>query len=1378
MTWNDYCKNHPERAILNESTVLGVEWDARDDRATVVIQGSRPWPASLVAEVTDFLSNALAARVEVRVQSRDTTDTGAVAPDWVHVLTSLNGAFKRLLAADGIRHNDDGSLSLTLNGPGSMPVFESWGGVERLRREVPGLPRVHILVAEALPAPFEEPVEVPQKRLPVRFGRGLPQAEPVPLSEVGDEGDAVVEGRIFWLDRRSVRDGAELLLLGITDGVSQLRLKLLERRGQPWPGSELAVGVYIRAAGRLERDRSGEVVLRIRNLGTIAPPALDDGSDVPRVEWHCHTKMSAMDAVVDLEDVMGLAARLGHTAIGIVDHGVVQAYPEAASLAARHGLRVLYGLEAYVVEDQVRALTGPVPDGPWSEWPLVAVDLETTGLSPRVHDIVEIGAVRIEHGQVIERFESLIRPKRHALTDVSSRITGLQSHDLENAPDAKDVLAAFAKFAQGAVLIAHNAAFDLGFLRPHLPCVPAVLDTLTLARVLLPDQKSLGLAPLCERFKIPMTQHHRAQSDAAACGALFLAMMNTEAGQALGRTGLGQPSSIPPHAARPFPVLIYPRNEAGRIALYQTVTRSHLEFFHRVPRIPWPIIQQHRSTWLIGAPALGGELVESLFRGASNEEWQEAEQRYDFWEVVPPSALHHWWGDGELSSQAACEELVTELVHRADIARKPVIAVSDVHYVHPEDHVLRDILKTTAKSDLHAPSARLHFRTTGEMLDEMAFLGEDRARRVVITEPRRLMEDAIAVDLQPVPDGLYAPHLPEAEQVVSSLPWERARRDFGDPLPPLVKARLSREIDAIVQHGFASVYYTAHRLVQKSLLDGYLVGSRGSVGSSLVATYLDITEVNPLPPHYRCPSCQYSQFFTDGRVGSGFDLPDQACPRCGSPLMGDGQDIPFETFLGFSGDKVPDIDLNFSGEYQPQIHRYAEDLFGHGQVFRAGTIATVADRTAFGLVKAWARERNRELRPIEIEYLVRGLVGVKRTTGQHPGGLMVVPLDEDIHRFTPVQRPADAPDSDIITTHFDYHAIEGRLLKLDLLGHEDPTTLKFLGDLTGVDVRRIPFQDEPTLALFSSLQPLGLSPEQMGSPIGTLALPEFGTPFVRRMLAETRPKTFAELVRISGLSHGTNVWVSNAEELIRNGRATLAEVIATRDDIMTYLIRQGLDPHDAFNIMEQVRRGRGLSDSQAALMKAHDVPEWYLESCRRITYMFPKAHAVAYVTMCWRIAWFKVHYPLAFYAAYCTVHADDFLPEPALGGLATLNAAMTRLESLGNEASAKEKSQLSLLEVLREMLLRGWDFTPVSLMQSDPERFLPIDNQHLLMPFVALPGLGRSAAQNIVDARARGPFLSVDDLRERARLTKTVLDLLRQYGALDDLGETRQLAFF
>ncbi|HHY66748.1 MAG TPA: PolC-type DNA polymerase III, partial [Alicyclobacillus sp.] len=808
---------------------------------------------------------------------------------------------------------------------------------------------------------------------------------------------------------------------------------------------------------------------------------------------------------------------------------------------------------------------------------------------------------------------------------------------------------------------------------------------------------------------------------------------------------------------------------------YRLVSFAHTQYFHRQPRIPRTEWLNYREGLMMGTGCLRGELFQALLRGRSDEELLDIIRRYDFVEIQPLDQYRPLLRNEEIRDLEAVAEYHRRILELADRAGRPVVATGDVHYLDPEDRIYRDILQAGSNMEVDDPDAGYHFRTTEEMLEAFSHLGQ-RAVEVVVENANRIAEEIEVV--KPIPDELYTPVIDGAEEQIRSLAYEKARRLYGDPLPELVEARLEKELNSIINHGYAVIYLIAHKLVTKSLEDGYLVGSRGSVGSSLVATMTDITEVNPLPPHYLCPACHYSEFVTAGSVGSGFDLPDRACPRCGEKLRKDGHDIPFETFMGFKGDKVPDIDLNFSGEYQSRAHKYTEHLFGSDHVFRAGTISTVAEKTAYGYVRKFAEERGLQFRNAELTRLVQGCTGIKRTTGQHPGGLMVVPSNKEIFDFCPIQFPADDKTAGTRTTHFDYHSIHDNLLKLDLLGHDDPTVIRMLQDLTGVAPKEIPVDDPDTMSIFSGTEVLGVTPEQIRSTVGTYGIPEFGTKFVRQTLEDTKPKTFAELVRISGLSHGTDVWLNNAQDLIRSGTARLSEVISTRDDIMVYLIQKGLEPVQAFRIMESVRKGKGLTPEDEATMKEHGVPDWYIASCKKIKYMFPKAHATAYVLMAVRIAYFKVHDPLAFYATYFTVRADDFDLQLVLQGPDVVLRRIEAVEAKGSQATAKEKSLLTVLEVALEMMRRGFRFGPLDLYRSDATRFLPDGEGTLIPPFSAVAGIGESAARNVAAAREEGEFLSVQDLQERARLSRPVVELLEQMGCLKDLPQTNQLSLF
>lgn len=1221
--------------------------------------------------------------------------------------------------------------------------------------------------------------------------RGRAWAGPLrPIADVvDDEPRVAIEGEVVAAEVRTLKTGRRLLCFDVTDYGDTLPVKCYLERDEPAPAS-VKPGAWVRVRGTAQMDRfqNNELVLLADDILVGTPPRRVDQAPEKRVELHLHTKMSAMDGCLDVEAAIRRAAEWGHPAIAVTDSGVVQSYPAAYQAARQAGIQLIFGMEAFVVDDGAPVVQHPQP------WPLdrctwIGLDVETTGLSPAYDEILEIGAVKLRGGSVIDEFNALLRPSR-PVPDKVQQLTGITSEMVGSAASAAEVLSRFWDWVEAEerpLLVAHNAAFDLAFCRiwterllgRGLPGPFA--DTLWLARALLPRLKSHALANVARELGVRMDQHHRALSDARTAAAVFGALVAL----ARRRAGAGEltvadlnrlSAEIPPEQVRPNRCTVLVRDKVGLRRLYRLVSASHLEHFHRVPRLPRRLLEEEREGLLIGSGDGEGDLFEAVLRGAPDVEVRERALRYDFIELLPVTAHRGLIARGAAPSEEAIREVNRRLYALGRELGKPVAATGDVHYLDPKDKVFRAILKASQGQEDESDND-LHFRTTDEMLAEFAYLGEEAAREVVIDNPRRIA--ALCQALTPVPEGLFTPEMPGADQEVRDMAYRTAREWYGDPLPDLVARRLERELGAIVGNGYAVIYLIAHKLVKRSLDDGYLVGSRGSVGSSLVATLCRITEVNPLPPHYRCERCRYSEFVVDGSIGSGFDLPDKPCPRCGLPLRKDGHDIPFETFLGFEGDKVPDIDLNFSGEHQAAIHRYTEELFGADHVFRAGTIATVADRTAFGFVKSFLERQGRTARRSELNRLSLGCTGVKRTTGQHPGGMIIVPAGHDITEFTPVQYPADDRAAGMRTTHFDFHSLHDNLLKLDILGHDDPTVLRLLADLTGVDPQTIPFDDPATQSLFRGTDALGLSAEELGSEVGTIGVPEFGTAFVRRMLVETKPRTFSDLVRISGLSHGTDVWTNNAQSLIRDGTATLSEVIPCRDDIMVYLMYRGLEPKLAFRIMESVRKGKGLTPEFEAAMRGHGIPEWYIESCRKIRYLFPKAHAVAYVMMGFRIAWFKVHHPLAFYASYFTVRADEFDADLICQGLPAIRKAMEQIERKvgAGTATAKEKNLQTILEVAKEMLLRGLRFQRVDLYRSDPTRFKIVDGA-LLPPLRSLQGLGETAAQNITAARAQGPFQSLEDLRARARLSKTVIELLHSHGAVAGLPESNQLVLF
>jgi DNA polymerase-3 subunit alpha (Gram-positive type) len=1208
--------------------------------------------------------------------------------------------------------------------------------------------------------------------------------EPVPIRRITEEERRVVlKGEVFKAEIRELRSGRTLLTFNLTDFTDSIQVKMFARDKEDAALlSRVKDGMWVIVRGAVQYDNfARELVLIGNDLNEAEPVKRADNAEEKRVELHLHTAMSNMDGVNDPGEMVKRAAEWGHPAVAITDHGVVQAFPEAHAAAKKHGIKVIYGVEAYLVDDGVPIVMRPAPR-PLQEDTYVVFDVETTGLSA-VHDtIIELAAVKVRGGEIVDRFSSFANPRRK-LTSTITELTGITDEMLEGAPEVGEVLQRFLDFVGDSVLVAHNARFDMGFLQMGVQrlgldsITNPVIDTLEMARSLYTGLKNYRLNTLCKHFGIELKQHHRAIHDAEATGHLLWKMVEDCLARKISRldqlnemTGRRDVSRL-----RPFHAVLLVRNQTGLKNLYKLISLSHLEYFHRVPRIPRSELEKYREGLIVGSGCEKGELFEAALQ-KSPQEAEEIARFYDYIEIQPVDVNRHLIEKGIVESEERLRETNRLLVRIGEKLGKPVVATGNAHYLDAWESLYREIL-TANQSGFRRkdPLPPAHFRTTEEMLEEFSYLGEEKAREVVIAAPRSIADQI--EELAPFPDGTHTPIIEGADEELRRICYETAEKIYGSPLPDIVKERLEKELGSIIKHGFAVIYLISHKLVTKSLSDGYLVGSRGSVGSSFVATMSSITEVNPLPPHYVCPDCKHSQFITDGSVASGFDLPDKDCPECGTKMRKDGHDIPFETFLGFEGDKTPDIDLNFSGEYQPRAHKYTEELFGKDYVYRAGTISTVAEKTAYGFVKKYQEEMGLTLRNAEIERLVRGCTGVKRTTGQHPGGLMVVPQNRDVFDFTPIQRPADDPKARTVTTHFDYHAISGRLLKLDILGHDDPTVIRMLQDLTGVDPKTIPVDDKKVLQLFSGTESLGVTPEEIGCSTGTLGIPEFGTRFVRQMLEDTRPTTFGELVRISGLSHGTDVWLNNAQDLIRSGTAVLSEVIATRDDIMVYLIYKGMKPKTAFKIMEKVRKGKGLTEEEADEMRRHGVPDWYIDSCRKIKYMFPKAHAVAYVLMAVRIAWFKVYYPAEYYATYFTVRADDFDLELVNKGKEAVNRKINEINEKGADASPKEKGLLTVLESAREMMARGLTFRSIDLYRSEATRFL-VDGDALLPPFSSVSGIGASAARNIVKAREEGDFLSIEDFQKRSRVSSAVVEVLERLGCLRDLPESNQLSLF
>ncbi|MGN7283640.1 PolC-type DNA polymerase III [Shouchella rhizosphaerae] len=1210
--------------------------------------------------------------------------------------------------------------------------------------------------------------------------------EPTPLEAIVDEERRItIQGYVFATDIRELRSGRTLLTFKMTDYTDSILVKMFSRDKEDVPVMQaVKKGMWLKVRGGIQNDTFVRDLVMIANdFNQVTPIVREDTAEQKRVELHTHSTMSQMDGVVSVGRYIEQAAKWGHPAIAITDHGVVQAFPEAYGAAKKHDIKVIYGMEANVVDDGV-PIAYNSDHRHLLEEEYVVFDVETTGLSAVYNTIIELAAVKIKNGEIIDTYESFADPKE-PLSATIIELTGITDDMVQGAPEPAEVLKQFREFAGNATLVAHNASFDIGFLNVGYKklgfseVTNPVIDTLELGRFLYPELKNHRLNTLCKKFDIELVSHHRAIYDTQATAYLLWKMVKDAAEKEIVyhdelNNHMGQGNF---HRQRPFHCTLLVTSQTGLKNLYQLVSMSHVDYYFRTPRIPRSQLNKHREGLLIGSACDKGEVFEGMMQ-KSADEVEKIAGFYDFLEIQPLGNYGHLIERELVKDKTALQEIVGNIVALGERLGLPVVATGNVHYLNEEDAIYRKILIASQGGANPLNKQKLpdvHFRTTTEMLEEFSFLGAEQAEKVVVTASNDIA--AQVGDVHPIPDDLYAPKIEGADDEIRNMSYERAKMIYGDPLPEIVEARLQKELKSIIGHGFAVIYLISHKLVKKSLDDGYLVGSRGSVGSSFVATMTEITEVNPLPPHYVCPSCKHSHFFDDGSVASGYDLPDAECPKCGSMYIKDGQDIPFETFLGFKGDKVPDIDLNFSGEYQPRAHAYTKELFGEDYVYRAGTIGTVADKTAYGYVKGYQSDHDLLMRGAEIDRLVAGCTGVKRTTGQHPGGIIVVPDYMDIHDFSPIQYPADDKNAEWKTTHFDFHSIHDNLLKLDILGHDDPTAIRMLQDLSGIDPKTIPTDDPEVMKIFASPDVLGVTEEQILCKTGTLGIPEFGTRFVRQMLEETKPSTFSELLQISGLSHGTDVWLGNANELIYNGTCELKDVIGCRDDIMVYLIYKGLESSLAFKIMEFVRKGKGLQPEWVEEMKKHDVPDWYIDSCTKIKYMFPKAHAAAYVLMAVRIAYFKVHHPILYYATYFTVRADDFELDIMIKGASSIRAKMEEINAKGIDASPKEKAVLTVLELSLEMCERGFGFHKVDLYKSSATEFI-VDGDKLLPPFNALNGVGTNAALNIVKARENGHFLSKEDLQQRARLTKTVVENLSEHGCLEGLPESNQLSLF
>ena len=1216
----------------------------------------------------------------------------------------------------------------------------------------------------------------------------------------GPIGEVVIRGKILSVDTREIRNEKTIIIFSVTDFTDTIVLKIFAGNDDvPELLKEISGGKFVRVKGvatidKFDSELTIGSIVGIKKCADFTTVRMDTSVE-KRIELHCHTKMSDMDGVSDVKDIVRRAMKWGHKAIAITDHGDVQAFPDANhTVPSDSDFKVIYGVEAYLVDD----LKGMVTDSQNQDLDAdyVVFDLETTGFSPETNRIIEIGAVKVQNGKIVDNFSTFVNPQVPIPFRIE-QLTSINDSMVIDAPVIADILPEFMKFCEGCVMVAHNADFDMSFIKKNcqrldIDCKPTIVDTVALARVLLPNLNRFKLDTVAKALGVSLENHHRAVDDAGCTAEIFVkfiemlrerGMSTLDEVNAMGTSSVQNVQKMPTYHA-----IILATCDQGRTNLYKLISLAHIKYYHRRPRIPKSEFIRYRDGLLIGSACEAGELYRAILNGRPEEEISRLVNFYDYLEIQPlgNNAFLVRDEDSPVASNDDLIEINKKIVRLGEQFHKPVVATCDVHFLDPEDEIYRRIIMAGQGFKDADEQAPLFLRTTEEMLKEFAYLGSEKAEEVVITNTNRIAD--MCEKISPVRPDKCPPVIENSDQMLRDICYNKAHKMYGDPLPEIVQERLDRELNSIISNGYAVMYIIAQKLVWKSNEDGYLVGSRGSVGSSFVATMSGITEVNPLHAHYLCKHCQYSDFDSDlvksfsGR--SGCDMPDKLCPRCGKPLSKEGFDIPFETFLGFKGNKEPDIDLNFSGEYQSKAHKYTEVIFGEGQTFKAGTIGTLADKTAFGYVKNYYEERGVHKRNCEIDRIVLGCVGVRRTTGQHPGGIVVLPMGEQIYTFTPIQHPANDMTVDITTTHFDYHSIDHNLLKLDILGHDDPTMIRMLQDLTGVDPTQIPLDDKAVMSLFQDTSALGITPDDLvNCQLGALGIPEFGTDFAMGMLIDTQPKEFSDLVRIAGLSHGTDVWLGNAQTLIQEKKATISTAICTRDDIMIYLISMGLDSEESFKIMENVRKGivaKGKCDKWPEWkqdMIDHNVPDWYIWSCEKIKYMFPKAHAAAYVMMAWRIAYCKVFYPLAYYAAYFSIRATAFSYELMCQGKEKLEGYMHEYEKRKDELSKKEQDTYKDMRLVQEMYARGFEFLPLDIYKSEPHHFQIVDGK-LLPALNTIDGLGDNAAVAIAEAAKDGIFLSKDDFRERTKVSKTTIELMSDLGLFGDMPESNQLSLF
>lgn len=1278
---------------------------------------------------------------------------------------------------------------------GTLPLvnlLEAEGGAsiaqQRAEIEIP-----KIAPAQAGPQVKIKGLEIQEGSAKTLLGQRFAAKSTTPLGEINaDSTNVTVWGDVF--DTKVNGNFRKIYTIYITDKTGSIALKIRpenDRAAAVW--ESVQPGDTLLARGKCEYDKyDRDTVLSPKDVVKVKRLPHVDTAEKKRIELHLHTQLSSMDGFISPKDAVNKAYKMGHRALAITDHGVVQAFPEAMLAAEKINasggeFKLIYGTECYYVNDMVPAVYGTA-DESLATGTFVVYDIETTGLSPERDEITEIGAVRIVNGEIEEEFSCYVNPGM-PISQQITKLTGITDAMVKDAPPPHEAVKDFAAFCGDAVLIAHNAhGFDMRFIRKAaakagLAFANTYIDTLPLARSLYPNLSNHRLNTLAKHLECPPFNHHRASDDAKVLAHIFLAFLPDLEHKEIENIsqlniGLGNGST----RARPYHMILLVKNQVGLKNLYRLISESHLNHFYRTPRIPRSLLEKYREGLIIGSACEAGELYRAIVDNVPDEELREIAALYDYFEIQPLGNNEFMLRDGTVQSMDELKNFNRKIINLGRELGKPVVATGDVHFFEKEDSIYRAILMASSGFKDADQQAPLYYRTTDEMLAEFSYLSAEDAMEVVVDAPGRIV-DMVDDNLRAIPKGLYTPKMEGSEEQLRTSTMETAYARYGNPLPQIVQDRLDRELDAIIHHGFAVLYVIAQKLVRNSEENGYLVGSRGSVGSSAVANFCGISEVNPLPPHYLCPECQHSEFVGAEQATSGFDLPAKNCPHCGAAMVGDGNDIPFETFLGFDGDKEPDIDLNFSGEYQSEAHRYTEELFGEGKVFKAGTVSALKDKSAFGYVKHYMEERNLVLNNAEVNRLVRGCTGVKKTTGQHPGGMVVVPEEYDVYDFCPVQHPADAKEGGVVTTHFEFKYLHDTILKLDILGHDVPTMYKYLEDLSGIKVTSVPMNDPKVISLLTSTDALGITPEDINSHTGTFGIPELGTNFVRQMLLEAQPKSFADLIQISGLSHGTDVWSGNAQELIKNKTCTISEVIGTRDSIMIYLMRMGVPSKDAFNVMELTRKGKvrenGFPPGIEEMLRSHNVPEWYLDSCRKINYMFPKAHAVAYLISAIRLMWFKLYHPNAFYATYFTVRGDDIDAQAAVGGFAVAKQHMRALEmKLKEEHSAKDEDNYTSIQILCEMLARGCEFLPIDLKKSKAAKYT-IEDGKIRLPFSALHGVGITAATSLENCCGEDAnFLSQDELRQKAGVSSAVMEALRGAGALDGLPESAQMNLF